>query len=171
MIAAIDTQAAQRPFVIARKFEAPREMVFKAWTEVDRLKQWFGPKGVSIKHAELDLRPGGTFHYCMRTADGKEMWGKWTFSEIVEPRRIDLVMSFSDEHGGITRHPFAPDWPVKMRSTTNFTEQQGGTLLDLQWFPVDPTDAEHRAFDSGYNSMQQGWTGTFDQLADYLDRM
>src|SRR5438132_1220647 len=60
-------------FVITRVFDAPRELMWKAWTESDRLALWFGPKGVTIFHSRNDLRPGGTYHYGMRTPDGKEM--------------------------------------------------------------------------------------------------
>src|SRR5207249_2545205 len=98
-------------FVISRTFDAPRELFWKAWTEADRLKEWFGPKGVTISHCTLDLRPGGIFHYSMRTADGHEMWGKWTFREIIPPERLVSIVSFSDALGGVTRHPMSATWP------------------------------------------------------------
>ena len=68
--------SAEQEFVITREFNAPRERVWQAWTEREQLVRWFGPKGSTISHAMLDFRPGGTFHYEMRSADGKEMWGK-----------------------------------------------------------------------------------------------
>ena len=102
------------PFVISRVFNAPRERVWQAWTEVERLKQWFSPKGFTVIAAKMDFRPGGFYHYGMRTPNGQEMWGKWVFREIVAPERIVLVNSFSDAAGNLTRHPMAPTWPREM---------------------------------------------------------
>jgi uncharacterized protein YndB with AHSA1/START domain len=62
------------PFVISHEFHAPRELVWKALTERDRLMQWFGPKGFVMSVATMDFRPGGSFHYCLTGPDGKEMW-------------------------------------------------------------------------------------------------
>src|SRR5205823_4677268 len=83
------------------------------WVEPDRLARWWGPKGFTMLSSTLDLRPGGIFHYGMRSPDGREMWGRWVFREVVAPERLVFVASFSDEAGGVTRHPFAPDWPLE----------------------------------------------------------
>ena len=101
-----DTAApANRPFVISRVFDAPRDLVWKAWTERDRLMQWFGPKGFTMSTAKLDFRPGGSYHYGMRAPNGTDMWGKFRYREIVPQQQMVLINSFSDEAGGITRHP------------------------------------------------------------------
>src|SRR4051812_23002306 len=120
---------ADRPFVISRAFDAPRELVWKAWTERDQLMQWFGPKGFTMTVANLDFRPGGVFHYCLRSADGHEMWGKFVFREIVPPVRIVHEHSFSDAQGNITTHPMSPTWPRQMLATTTFAEHQGRTIV------------------------------------------
>ena len=161
-------QSVVKPFVISRAFDAPRDKVWKAWTERDRLLQWFGPKGFKMTTAKLDLRPGGAFHYCLRTPDGKDMWGKFVYREIAAPERIVLVNSFSDEEGGLTRHPFSATWPLEMLSTTTLVEEGGKTKLAIRWSPLNPTDEERKTFDSSHEGMKQGWTGTFDQLAAYL---
>ena len=155
-------------FVISRVFDAPRDWVWKAWTERDQLVQWFGPAGVKMVSATLDFRPGGVFHYCMRTPDGKDMWGKFVYREIVPTERIVLVNSFSDANGGQTRHPFHPTWPLEMLSTTTFAEQGGKTLLTIRWALLNPTEAERNTFDTSHDGMKMGWSGTFDQLAAYL---
>ena len=162
------TKPASVPFVISHVFNAPRELVWKAWTERECLMQWFGPKGVTIPVAQLDLRPGGMFHYCMRMPDGKEMWGKFVYREIVPPEKIVLVNSFSDAQGGITRHPFSPTWPLEMLSTTTLTEEGKQTRLIIQWHPLHATEQEQKTFDSAHDGMMQGWSGTFEQLAAYL---
>ena len=156
------------PFVIAREFAAPRETVWRAWTDRKSFMQWFGPKGFSMPTATLDFRPGGVFHYCLRSADGHDMWGKFVYREIVPPERIVLVNSFSDEKGGLTRHPMSPTWPAEMLSTTTFTEQAGKTTITIKWAPLNPTEEERKTFDTSHEGMTMGWSGTFDQLAEYL---
>jgi uncharacterized glyoxalase superfamily protein PhnB/uncharacterized protein YndB with AHSA1/START domain len=157
-----------KPFILSRTFDAPRDKVWKAWTERDRLMQWFTPKGFKMTTAKLDLRPGGMFHYCMRSSEGKEMWGKFVYREIAAPDRIVVVNSFSDEAGGITRHPMSPTWPREMLSTFALTGQGGKTTVTIEWIPLNPTEEERKTFDGAHEGMKQGWTGTFDQLAAYL---
>src|SRR5437762_6828610 len=92
-------------FVISRVFNAPRDVVFRAWVEPEQLQQWFGPKGVKIFYSKGEVKPGAMYHYGMRTPDGTEMWGKWIYREIVPPERLVFVNSFSDKDGGLGRHP------------------------------------------------------------------
>ncbi len=156
------------PFTISRVFDAPPERVWKAWTEASHLQNWFGPKGCTLRVARLEFRPGGIFHYCMTMPDGKEMWGKWTFSEIVAPRRMVLIQSFSDANGGITRHPLSPGWPLEMRSTTTVVAEGNKARLTIEWSPHHATADERAVFDAARDGMTQGWTGTFEQLQSYL---
>lgn len=162
------TPAASAPFVIARTFDAPRELVWKAFTERDQLMRWFGPKGFTMQFATLDLRPGGVFHYGLQSPDGKEMWGKWIFREIVKPERLVFVVSFSDAQGGVTRHPMSPTWPLETLSTNTFTEHEGKTTIAVRWSAINATDDERKTFDDSHEGMRMGWTGTMDQLAAYL---
>ena len=157
-----------RPFSLTHAFNAPRERLWKAWTERDQLLQWFTPKSFTMTAANLDLRPGGAFHYCQRSPDGKEMWGKFVYREIVPSSRIVLVSSFSDAQGGIARHPFAPAWPLEMLSTSTFAEANGQTSFTLEWLPLNPTDEERQIFEGAYEGMKHGWAGTFDQLTRFL---
>jgi uncharacterized protein YndB with AHSA1/START domain len=155
-------------FVISRVFAAPRELVFEAWTDPEHLVRWFGPKGFTMPACSLDLRPGGIFHYSMKSPDGHEMWGKWTFREIVVSEKIVLVSSFSDARGGVMRHPMSATWPLETLSTTTLTENAGKTALTIEWSPINATEAERKTFDESHVGMQQGWNGTLDQLAVYL---
>jgi uncharacterized protein YndB with AHSA1/START domain len=157
-----------RDFVISRTFDASRELMWKAWTESDRLARWFGPKGVTIVHSKNDLRPGGIYHYAMRTPDGQEMWGRWVYREIVKPERIVFVNSFSEPNGGVTRHPMAADWPLEMLSTITFSEREGRTTVTVRWAALNASETERNRFNTGHDSMRQGWTGTFEQLEAYL---
>ena len=157
-----------KPFIISRIFDAPRALVWKAWADADTLMKWFGPKGCTITHAKLDLRPGGTFLYGMKMPDGKEMWGKFVYREITAPERIVLVNSFSDAAGGLTRHPMSPTWPLEMLTTTTFEDMNGKTKLTVRWEPLNATDTERQTFDGARDSMNQGWGGTFDKLTEFL---
>jgi uncharacterized protein YndB with AHSA1/START domain len=169
LAARLAIMAAERPFVIERLLDAPRDKVWKAWTECERLG-WWGPKGVTIHDATLDLQPGGTFHYRMRTAEGTDMWGKWIIREIVPPERLVFVASFSDKAGGLTRHPLNVDWPLEVLTTVTFAEKDGKTRLTVHWLPINATDAERKTFDASHEVMRGGWTGTLDRLAEYLAR-
>src|SRR6476620_583434 len=113
-------------FVISRVLDAPRELVWKCFTDPERMKQWWGPKGFVVIASKMDLRVGGTYHYGMKAPNGAAMWGKFVYREIVPPERLVFINSFSDENGGITRHPGGPTWQLEMLSTFSFAELAGG---------------------------------------------
>lgn len=155
-------------FVISRVFDAPRDLVWKAFTESDRLAQWWGPKGFTMRVCNVDLRPGGLFHYAMEAPGGGEMLGKFVYREIVPPERIVFVNSFSDAAGGTVRAPFSATWPLEVLNTATFTEQAGRTTITVRGGPLNATEEERKTFHGARSSMEQGFGGTFDQLAAYL---
>jgi uncharacterized protein YndB with AHSA1/START domain len=159
-----------KPFVIERVFDAPRDKVWQAWTEAERLKKWWGPAGFTVHTCKVDLRPGGVFLYGMKAPDGADVWGKFVYREIKAPQRLVFIVSFSDQKGGTTRHPWNPSWPLEIHSTVTFAEIPGGrTKVGVQWIPADSsTDIERKTFDEGRASMTQGWGGTMEQLGAYL---
>lgn len=158
-----------KPFVISRVFDAPRDLVWKCFTDAEHMKQWWGPKGVTVIHSKMDLRVGGTYHYAMKTPDGAVMWGRQVYREITPPERIVMISSFSDEAGGLTRHPLAPTWPIELHSVFTFEELPGGkTRFTVDWLPHNASAEEENAFDTNRDSMQKGWTGTMEQLEAYL---
>ncbi len=157
-----------KPFAISRTFDVPCDTLWKCFTDPERMRQWWGPKGATIIASKMDLRPGGTYHYGMRMPDGKEMWGKFVYREIKSPERLAFVSSFSDEKGGLTRHPMAPSWPIETLSVFSFVEAGGRTTFTVTWTPLNPMPDERVTFDSAHESMKQGWTGTMEQLASYL---
>ena len=164
-----DTTATNPDFVISRVLDAPRDLVWKVFTDPAHMRHWWGPKGFTVAVSKMDLRPGGTYHYCLKSPDGSPMWGKFVFREIAAPERMVFISSFSDEAGGTTRHPMAPTWPLEMLSTFAFEEQPGGkTKLTIRWAPYNATEEERKTFDAGRGSMQQGWSGTLEQLEAYL---
>jgi len=160
-----------QPFVISRVLDAPRERVWAAWTEVEHMKRWWGPKGFTVMHCTLDLRPGGRGHYCLRTPDGKEMWGRFVYREIERPKRLVWINSFSDKDGGLTVHPMNPNWPREMLTTLSLEAQGAKTKLTIEWIPAEgSTEIERKTFDDGRPSMTMGWTGTLEQLTDHLTK-
>lgn len=161
------SDAAIQPFVISRTVSASRDTLWKALTEVDRLRQWWGPEGAEITSATVDLKPGGRFHYCMRLANA-DIWGLMSYCVIEKPERLEFINSFSDADGGITRHPMAPTWPIQMHSTFRLIEEGPSTIFQVEWRPLYPTSEERAAFEGSYASVTQGWSGTFDRLEAYL---
>jgi uncharacterized protein YndB with AHSA1/START domain len=158
----------ERELVITRYFDAPRELVWKAFTESDRLSQWWGPKGFTLLVRTLDFRPGGVYHYSMRSPDGHIMWGKFIYREIQAPERLVFVNFFSDEEGNIVRSPFSPTWPLEILNTLTLHESDGITIVTLRGGPVNATAEERETFWKAQESTRQGFAGTFDQLAQYL---
>ena len=155
-------------FVVTRSFAAPRDLVWRAHTEVERLKQWWGPKGFDMLAAKLDLKPGGVFHYGMRAPNGTEMWGKFIFREVTPQTRLAYVVSFSDATGGSTRNPWKPGWPLEVLTIVTFEEQDGKTLLTITGHPINCTDDERKLYEENFSGMQMGFKGTLDQLDIYL---
>jgi uncharacterized protein YndB with AHSA1/START domain len=160
-----------KDFVIARTFDAPRELVWKAYSEAERLAQWWGPKGCKLKIVSLDFRPGGIFHYGMEWSNGSIMWGRFVYREMVPPERLVFVTSFSDEKGGVTRAPFNEHWPLEVLSVVTFEDAGGKTKITIRSTPVNANKEEREAFEGFFDSMNQGYSGTFDQLDVYLAKV
>ena len=159
------------PFLLQRRFAAPRALVFATLTQADHLKHWMGPTGMVMCHCSVDLRPGGVFHYGLRprTSAGEPvMWGKWTCREITAPERLVTVVSFSDAAGGETRHPMAPVWPLRTMSVITLADEEGKTLLRLDWRALNASAEEEQVFKSMHANMTQGWGGTMEQLQAHL---
>jgi uncharacterized protein YndB with AHSA1/START domain len=158
-----------KDFTMSRVFDAPRDLLWQCFTDAERMKHWWGPKGFTVIASKMDLRVGGTYHYGMRTPDGRAMWGQFTYREIVPHEKLVFVNSFSDEKGGITRHPGAATWPLQMLSTFSFEDAPGGkTKFTVRWQTLDATPEEQQTFDTMHDSMTQGWSGTMQQLEAYL---
>jgi uncharacterized protein YndB with AHSA1/START domain len=165
----MSTATQSTDFVITRVFDAPRDMVWKAFTDPEHMKHWWGPKGSTVLVSKMDLRVGGSYLGSLRDSSGNVMWGKFVYREIMPPQRLVWEHSFSDENGGLTRHPLAPNWPLKLLTTVTFAEPRPGqTEVTLRWSPLDATDEERKTFAAAHDGMRGGWGGSFDQLAAYL---
>jgi uncharacterized protein YndB with AHSA1/START domain len=155
-------------FTISRSYDAPLSLIWQLFSEEKHLAKWWGPKGFDWVKGTMDFRPGGLFHYCMRGPNGMEMWGRFAYREIEPLKKVVYTSSFSDPQGGVARAPFAAGFPLEILNTMRFSEAAGKTTLDLAGSPVDASDEERAFFRSMFPSMNQGFTGTFNQLEDYL---
>ena len=160
--------ATQTAFTISRTFDAPRELVFKVFSQAEHLARWWGPAGWEWVKGDMDFRPGGQLHYGLRMPDGPEMWGKFLYREIEAPKRVVFINGFSNAAGELTRHPMAPLWPLEVLNVLTLEEQDGRTLLTLCGEPHNASQIERQTFAAGFDSMRMGFGGTFDQLQAYL---
>jgi len=160
-----------KEFVFSRTVDAPRDLVWKAYSEAERLAQWWGPKGCKVIVGSLDFRPGGIFHYGMEWSAGSIMWGRFVYREMVPPERLVFVSSFSDEKAGITRAPFNEHWPLEVLNVITFEDAAGKTRITMRGGPIEPTKEEREAWEGHFDSMNQGFSGTFEQLVAYLKKV
>lgn len=155
-------------FSIVRVLDAPRELVWRAWTNAEHLAKWWGPVIFQNEVVGFDFRIGGVFHYKMTTDDGNVMWGKFVYREIDEPQKLVYVSSFSDENAGVTRAPFAENFPLEVLNTLTFEENDGKTTLTLRGVPFNASEEEIAFFASMHDSMRGGFGGTLDALTEHL---
>ncbi|MEN6342250.1 MAG: SRPBCC domain-containing protein [Methanospirillum sp.] len=144
---------------ITRVFDAPPERVFRAWTDAERVKCWWGPKGYTAPFARIDPRAGGRYLYAMRSPEGQDFWSTGVYRELVEPERIVATDSFSDAEGNVipaSQYGMTGDWPLELVATFTFEEENGKTKLTLrhEGFP----DRENR------DMARAGWNESFDKL-------
>lgn len=166
MIARPDAPAmtpAEPELVITRVFDAPASLVFRAWTEPEHFVRWWGPNGFTTPVCKIDLRPGGAWHVCMRSPDGRDYWSKGIYREIVAPKRIVTTDYFSDEAGNLvqpTQYGLPADWPAEMLLTVTFVERAGKTTLTVrQSVPLSLAQSIGAI---------EGWNQSLDRLAGEL---
>ncbi len=136
-------------FVVSRTFDAPRRLVFQAWTTAEHLARWFTPRPLVTSKCEVDFRPGGVFNLTMRMPDGLEHPMEARFGEIVAPERITFSAKI---HGG-----------VDIETTVTFVEVGDKTTLNVRQSYSRATDATRGA--------PQGWKATLDQLGEVVAEM
>ncbi len=152
------TKQAEREIVITRVFDAPRSLVFKAWTDPKHLMLWWGPKGFTNPVCELDVRPGGAWRIVMRGPDGSEYPCGGVYREIVEPERLVFTNIATDKDGN----------PILDGLTTViFAEHGGKTKLTLQTRAVAVV-AYAAAYLAG---MEAGWTQSLERLEAYVAKV
>jgi len=145
------SEPADRVLKIERVFDAPRSLVFKAWTESEHMARWWGPRGFKSTVLKNELRPGGAYRIHMLGPDG-DHWTQGVYREVVPPERLVMVGSWADAHGNPTR----PETTL----TLLFEDLAGKTKLTLHNAVFESVTAR--------DLHQSGWTSAFDCLAEYL---
>ncbi len=152
---------------LVRQFQAPKAMVFEAFSSAEAFAQWWGPVGMPVTVLHFDFRPGGKLHYKME-GNGQVMWGLFQYGTIKSPDLIEFVNSFSDEQGNICKSPFPMDFPLEIFNQVTLSEENGVTTLTLTGYPVNATPEQEATYYSIIPNMEQGFSGTFTQLEAYL---
>ena len=141
--------------VVERIFDAPRELVWQAWSDPQHFARWYGPTGFTIPTCEIDFREGGSHLFGMRSPDGMEMWSTGVFTEIVPIERLVFTDSMADKDG----NPMAMGEGHPLETTVTVTLEDLGdgttkmTLRQAGW-----PDADMAAGAGG------GWNQAFDKL-------
>ncbi len=143
--------ADDRELVIQRVFDAPRILVFKAWTEGDRIAQWMAPMGFTLPFGEADLRPGGAWRACMRPTEGADLWLGGVYREIVPPERLVFTHAWLGADG-------KPGDETVI--TVTFAERDGKTEMTFRQARFASVEAR--------NGHAGGWGECFDKLQNYL---
>jgi uncharacterized protein YndB with AHSA1/START domain len=157
-----------RVLVLERIFDAPRDLVFNMFKDPEHLKRWWGPRGWELPVCNMDFRPGGVWHYCMKCVDqnqgdfyGMESWGKGVYKEIIEPEKIVYVDFFSDAEGN------EAEGMPSTQVTLTFVEHEGKTKL-INRAQYASAEALKTVMEMG---MEQGITETWDRLGEHLQSL
>jgi uncharacterized protein YndB with AHSA1/START domain len=170
----------QEEFVITRVFDASREKVWKAWTDPDIIRKWWGPKDFTAPSATVGLRVGGKYLYSMRGAvtprgEKKDYWSGGTFRKIIPMEKLVITDSFADEKGNVVSAKYYgmdENWPMEMQIEIAFEEQNippkeidcaiKKTRLTLKYLNMSGIDSKD------LKNMRQGWNQSLDKLAESL---
>jgi uncharacterized protein YndB with AHSA1/START domain len=145
------TDTTDRELVIARVIDAPRSLVFKAWTQPEQVARWWGPKGFTTTFCDMDIRPGGKFRFCMRSPTGSDHWKRGVYREIVAPERIVFTFAWEDAAGNLGH---------ELLTTVTFAEQGRKTKLTLHQAVFETVE--------GCDDHRRGWTSCLERFADYM---
>jgi uncharacterized protein YndB with AHSA1/START domain len=149
------TTPSDREVVMTRVFDAPRTLVFDAWSKPEHVQQWMtGPEGWTMPVCEIDFRPGGEWHFVWRREDGSEMSMRGVYREIVRPERVVHTESW----GG--------DWPETVN--THVLAEENGKTTSTITILYPSKEARDAALQTG---MKDGASVTFERLAEYLRKL
>ncbi len=142
-------------YKLERIFEAPRELVWRAWTDPELLHRWYGPGIETIIH-KFDLKPGGSWLNEMKWG-GDSDFSKMVFQEVTPPSMLVWHHSSSDSDWNIITSPMMADWPRVLLTTVIFEDMGDRTNVRLTQVPIEATDAEIACFAAKMAGMDKGW--------------
>jgi uncharacterized protein YndB with AHSA1/START domain len=158
-------RAVGQEFVITRVFGVPREHVWKAWTDPERVKRWWGPKFFTAPVIRMDFRVGGSYLFCMRSHEGRDYWSTGVYREIAPLERLVMTDNFADEAGHVvpaSHYGMSGEWPRELMVTVTFEEQHGKTQMILRHAGIPAGEMRNQAM--------EGWNQSFDKLMEYLKK-
>ena len=149
--------------IVERIFDAPRELVWQAWTDPQHFMQWWGPQGFTSPSVKIDLRVGGTYLLCMTSPAGQNMYNTGVYREITPPERLVFTQSLADEQGNVispTAFGMSGDMPLETEITVILEDLDGKTKLTLR----------HAGFPESHMSEMAGagWSQSLEKLAATL---
>jgi uncharacterized protein YndB with AHSA1/START domain len=145
--------------VITREFNAPVDEVWRAWTEPEEYKKWWGPKSFTCPFCQIDLRVGGKYLSSMKAPDGSEFWTTGEYREIDPLRRIVYTDSFADKDGNIvpsSHYGMSSEIPQVMDVIIDLEEKNGSTKMTLTHIGIPEGKMQ--------NDTKSGWNESFDKL-------
>lgn len=155
-------------FTLEREFKAPRDLVWRAWTDPALLSHWYGPGVETVIH-EFDLQPGGFWLNEMRMDSGSN-FQKIVFQEVDEPNRLVWHHCSTNDQWEIEANPMMPDWPRVLLTTVDFDGRGNTTLVTLSQVPHEATDKEIACFAEMKDGMSRGWGSGYELVDDLLSK-
>jgi uncharacterized protein YndB with AHSA1/START domain len=161
------------PSVIEREYNAPKQLVFDAWTKPEHLNNWMFPmQGCTCEFVSADITDGGTSHHKITMPNGHEMWLFTKYEEVRSPDKLVFLQYMSNENGDILSDPQMPGWPKDMVATLHFEEiKKNKTKLTFLWEPRNPTSKEIEIFEASRADANKGWGAGMAQLEIYLESL
>ena len=157
-------------YVLDRAFDAPRDLVWRAWTDPELLKRWYGPGVETIIH-KFDLKPGGEWRNEMKWGDNA-MLSKIVFQEITAPEKLVWHHhSSTDKEWNTISNPQMPDWPRILFTTVTFEEDGAKTNVRLSQVPMNASDAEIACFAKMMEGMSKGWGSGYAIIDEILQEL
>ncbi|MDG1825341.1 MAG: SRPBCC domain-containing protein [Henriciella sp.] len=153
-------------FVMEREFDAPRELVWRTWTELELLGHWYGPGVETVVH-KLDVRVGGAWLNEMKMGE-RSGYQRCDYTEVVKPERLVMLMSTTDADWNLAANPMMPDWPRVLLTTVTFEDAGSKTKMRLEWSPHEATDAEIACFVGVVENLGKGWGAGMVMLEEML---
>lgn len=165
------SEAKVEPSVITKEFNAPRNLVFDAWTRVEHLNNWMFPMpGCTCEFVKADIKDGGTSLHKITMPNGHQMWLFTKYEQVSPPDKLVFLQYMSNEEGDILPNPQMPNWPKDMLATLYFEEVSDSTTkITFLWEPRNPTAEELEVFEATRADHPKGWGAGMEQLRNYLD--